>query len=230
MDNLLVFLAKPQIAAMLLFIACFAMIGEMSAPGIGVGGFISAVCFVVYFWSQTMNQTAGMLEILLFLTGAACVLVEVFVIPGFGVFGFGGGLLILVSLVLASQSFVIPRNSYQLSHLTSSLASVLAAMGGIIVGLIVMRKYMDDAPLLRRVMLKPPEGEELEELIQRESLVDYAHLMNQQGVTTTPVAPSGKARFGRDVVDVISDGEFLGKGTPVRVVDVQGNRVLIESC
>lgn len=227
-DDLVVLLAKPQIAGMLLFIACFALIGEMSAPGFGVGGFIAAVCFVVYFWSQTMNQTAGMLELLLFLTGVACVLAEIFVIPGVGIFGFGGGLLILASLVLASQSFVIPQNSYQLSQLTSSLATVLAAVAGIAAGMIVMRKYMDKAPFLRRVMLNPLEGNELAELQQRESLVDYAHLLNQQGVTTTPIGPSGKARFGRDVVDVISDGEFLPKNAAVRVVDVQGNRVLIE--
>ena len=227
-DNLISVLAKPQIAGMLLFIACFALIGELSAPGIGIGGFLSAVCFVVYFWSQTMNQTADLLEVLLFLTGVGCVLVEVFVVPGFGVFGVGGGLLILTSLVLASQSFLIPKNSVQLGQLSTGIATVLSAMAGIGIGMIVMRRYMDKLPIFNRVMLSPPVGADLDELNHREAIVDYAHLLNMTGVTTTRAMPSGKAQFGRDTVDVISDGEYIPKDAKVKVVDVQGNRVLVE--
>ncbi len=227
-DDLVTVLAKPQIAAILLFVGCFALIGELSAPGIGVGGFLSALCFVVYFWTQTMNQTAGLLEVLLFLTGGACILAEIFVIPGFGIFGLGGGLLVLASLVLASQSFVIPQNGYQLNQLASSLMAVVAGMAGTAIGLFVMRQYFDRVPGLRHVILSPPRGEDLDELHLRESLVDYSHLLNQTGITTTQVVPSGKAQFGRQIVDVMSDSEYIERGAPVRVIDVQGNRVLVE--
>ncbi len=227
-DSLVEILASPQVAGMLLFVAGFALIGELSSPGLGVAGFISAVCFVIYFWSQSLNQTAGLLEILLFLTGAACIAAEIFLIPGIGVFGFGGGLLIMASLILATQTFVIPQNDYQFQQLSYSFAMVLAALAGMGVGVFMLRKYIDTAPILKHVLLNPPTGDELEERQQREALVDFSHLINCQGTTTTPVAPSGKARFGKEVVDVISDGEFLPRGAPIKVVDVQGNRVLIE--
>jgi hypothetical protein len=226
-DNLVEVLASPQVAGLLLFVAGFALIGEISSPGLGVAGFISAVCFVIYFWSQSLNQTAGLLEILLFLTGVACVVAEIFLIPGIGVFGFGGGLLILTSLILATQTFVIPRNDYQFQQLSYSLSMVLATMAGMGVGMFVLRKYIDTAPILKHVLLNPPTGDELEERQQREAIVDYSHLLNCEGTTTTPVAPSGKAQFGKELVDVISDGEFLSRGAQVKVIDVQGNRVLI---
>ena len=61
------------------------------------------------------------------------------------------------------------------------------------------------------------------------SLVDYAHLIGQVGVTRTQLTPSGKAVFGDEVVNVISDGELIAKGTAVEVIEVQGNRVLVRT-
>ena len=61
--------ADPRIAGLLLFVGWFALMIELSTPGVGVPGFISAVCFVLYFWSQFLHGTAGWLEILLFVTG-----------------------------------------------------------------------------------------------------------------------------------------------------------------
>ncbi|MCA9187999.1 MAG: hypothetical protein KDA99_20365, partial [Planctomycetales bacterium] len=122
------FLARPQVAGTLLFFAMFALLMELTTPGLGVGGFISAVCFVLFFYSQFLNETAGMLEVLLFLTGVACLLVEGFVLPGFGVFGVGGILVVLASLILASQTFVLPQNEYQMRQIPLSIFPVLAAM------------------------------------------------------------------------------------------------------
>ena len=78
-----------------------------------------------------------------------------------------------------------------------------------IAGLVVLRKYIHRAPLLRRVVLAPPEGEELEDLGRRESLVDWEHLLGQHGVTTTQLTPSGKARFGDDLIAKITHENWL---------------------
>ena len=75
---------------------------ELHAPGLGIGGFISFVCFALFFWSHFLEGTAGWLEVTLFVTGCICLLTEIFVLPGFVIFGLGGGVLILTSIVLAS--------------------------------------------------------------------------------------------------------------------------------
>lgn len=222
-------LAAPHVAATLLFFAGFALIAELMSPGIGAGAFISTLCFALFFWSKYLHGTAGWLEIVLFATGVLCLVIEVLVLPGFGVFGLGGGALIVASLILASQTFVFPRNEYQLHQLPRSLFMVAASGGGVIAGMVLLRRYLHRAPVLRRVMLTPPAGEELTELSRRESLVDWRHLIGQQGTTTTPLTPSGKARFGDELVDVITEGVAVSRGAPIVVVDVIGNRVIVET-
>ena len=76
-------------------------------------------------------------------------------------------------------------------------------------------------------MLPPPEGERLEQLQHRESIVDLSHLRGKRGTTTTKLAPAGKARIGDELIDVIAEGEPLDQGTPIVVVDAKGNRVVV---
>jgi membrane-bound ClpP family serine protease len=226
--NLIESLASPRIAGILLFVAWFALLIEFSQPGLSVPGFVAGLCFVLYFWSHFLHGTAGYLEILLFVAGIISVIVEIFVVPGFGIFGFGGGLLILASLVLASQTFVIPRNSYQLGQLPSSLMMVAAAGGGAFAALVVMRRYLPDAPVLKRLMLATPDEELKADIALREALADYSYLEGKRGETTTQLTPSGKARFGDEVIDVISDGEVIPQGSVVSVTEVRGNHVYVQ--
>lgn len=222
-------LASPQIAGLLLFVAWFALLIELSHPGLSLAGFLSMLCFVVYFWSQFLHGTAGWLEILLFLAGVISVVMEVFVVPGTGIFGFGGGLMIVVSIVLASQTFIIPRNVYQLEQVPGSLMMVAAGGAGAFASMILMRRYLAEAPLLKRLMLPAPDEEAQEELSRRESLVDYEYLLGKRGRTVTPLVPAGKARFGDVIVDVISDGELTERSVDVYVVKVLGNHIYVQS-
>ena len=228
-DDFIEFLAQPHVAGTLLFFGGFALMAELSSPGIGLGAFVSAVCFVIFFWAQFLHGTADWLEILLFLLGLAFIALEIFVVPGFGVCGIGGAALILASLILASQTFIIPRNDYQLEQFPRSLLTVMGAGAGVAVGLFVLRKYLHRAPFLNKVFLQPPAGDELTDLERRESLVNFEDYLGHVGTTTTPLVPSGKAMFGDRLLDVISDGELIEKGVQVKVNEVQGNRILV-SC
>ena len=220
-------LASPQLAGTLLFIAWFALIIEVSQPGISVAGFLSALCFLLFFWSNFLQGTAVWLEVMLFAAGVGSLIVEIFVLPGFGVFGFGGACLVIASLVLASQTFIIPRNTYQFGQFANSLMVVAVGMAGAFICLVAVRKYLPEAPIFKRLVLATDE-EELEERAERELLADYRHLVGKRGTTTTPLTPSGKARFGDEVIDVISDGEAISPEADVFVADVRGNRVLVE--
>jgi membrane-bound ClpP family serine protease len=221
------FLASPKIAASLLFIGWFALMIEFMSPGLSLSGFTSGVCFLLYFWSNALHGTAGWLEVLLFVAGVVCIAMEIFVIPGLGAFGIGGAVLLVVSIVLASQTFVIPRNSYEWGQLPSSLFMVVAAGTGALASLAVMRRFLTHAPLFRRVSLEAPDTKRAEEIDYREALVHLEHLVGKRGLTTTQLTPSGKARFGDDLIDVISDGEVIPKGTDVYVTNVRGSEVRV---
>jgi len=219
-------LAKPWIASWLLFAAMFLLSIEFSQPGLSVPGFLAGACFLLFFWSQYWNETAGLLEILLFTAGVICVLLEIFVIPGVGIFGVGGVLMILISIVLASQSFVFPTNSVEMKQVPISLSMVGASLAGMVAAFFFIRRFLPHTPYFRKMMLEPPT-ESNEELPERESLVHWEHLTGKRGVTTTQLTPSGKARFGDDIVNVITEGNVITKGSDVYVAEVRGNRVLV---
>jgi membrane-bound ClpP family serine protease len=226
-DFLIQALASPGVAVLLLVIGGAALYVELHAPGIGIGAFVAAICFLMFFWSRYLGGTAGWLEISLFVAGVSCLLLEIFVIPGFGIFGLGGGVLVLASLVLASQTFVWPRNEYQFDQLEHSLLTICVAGIGLFLVAYFLRKRLPRSPLLGRMMLAPPAGEEAENIRRRESLVDFHELVGTSGTTTTQLTPGGKARFGDMLVDVIADGEVIDRGTPIEVVEVRGSRVLV---
>jgi len=228
-DFLIAALARPEVSAVLLTIAFVALYVELSAPGIGLGGFVATVCFLLFFWAHYLGGTAGWLEAILFAAGVACLLLEVFVLPGFGVFGLGGIGLVLASLILASQTFVLPQNEYQLGQLTRSLAMIAGTAVGIIAGALILRRWLPRSPIFSTLMLQPPEGEEAVSLSQREALVHFENFVGTRGTTTTQLTPSGKARFGDSLIDVITDGDVVPRGTEVEVVEVHGNRVIVKA-
>ena len=174
-----------------------------------------------------MHGTAGWLEVLMFLAGMVFISMEILVLPGFGIFGLGGGLMVLASLVLASQTFVIPQNSYQMEQLPRSLLMVATAMAGVAMSAILLHRFLGDSPLVRKFVLLPAEGETAVELRKRESVVQYDHLLGKQGRTTTQLTPSGKADFEGQLYDVVSDGLLIPRSTHVEVMSVNGNKIVV---
>ena len=143
------------------------------------------------------------------------------------IFGLGGGILVLTSIVLASQTFFIPQNEYQMARLQTSLFTLTLSVGGLIGAIWVLNHWLPTAPVLQHVFLAPPEGEEAEIISRREMLVDLDNLVGAVGVAASPLGPSGKARFGNHLVDVISTGEFIARDSQVVVTEVHGNRVVV---
>ncbi len=224
-------MAAPWIAAWLLFGAVFLLSTEMSHPGIGIPGFLGTICLLLFFWSQYLDGNAHWLEILLFLVGVVFVLLEVFVIPGFGVFGIGGLLMIVIAVVLATQTFIVPTSPEELARLPVSLSMVVAGGGGFVAALFVIRKYLPTMPMFRRLMLDPPGADETISPMQREkreSLVDRSHLVGLKGTAVTPLVPAGKAQFGSEFVDVITDGRLVERDTEIEVIEVVGNRIIVQ--
>ncbi len=226
-DKLIRALSDDNVATFLLFLGGAAVLAELQMPGTGIGGFIAALCFLLFFWAKYLDGTATGLEILLFVAGIVCLALEVFVIPGFGIFGLGGGLMIIASLVLASQTFVMPRGATQVAELQHSLVLMAVAGIGVMTASLMIRRYLPHTPVLNRIFLNPPAGQEQVAQQQREAIVDFSEFVGQQGKTTTQCTPSGKAIFGENHLNVITGGELIAKGALVEVSDVQGNRVIV---
>ena len=229
-DGLVYYLNTGFAKGTLLVVGLICLYIEINTPGFGLGGLVAGLCFLLFFWSSMLGGTATWLEVLLFLAGVGCLALEIFVIPGFGVTGVTGALLILGSIVLASQTFIIPRTSYEYEVFGDSLKMLslsLAAFTGLAFAL---GRYFHAIPVFSRMVLAPPTADEIiesdAELAQTGGGADW--LFDQKGVTTTTLRPAGKARFGDHFVDVVAEGGFIAQGSQVRVIEVSGNRVVVK--
>lgn len=221
-------LANPWLAGVLLMVAFVGILVELNTPGVGVGGFVSCVAFLLFFWSHFLSGTAEWLEVLLFLMGLFFILLEIFALPGFGVFGLGGGAMVLAAIVLASQTFVIPQTQGQLGELRESITTVVMAIMGCLAAAFALRRFLPHAPGIRRMMLAPADESELAELDHRESLAEYTHLIGCTGAAITNLMPSGKADIEGELIDVIADGQVIERGENIVVISAQGNRVMVK--
>jgi membrane-bound ClpP family serine protease len=156
-------------------------------------------------------------------------LLEIFVLPGFGIFGLGGGALVFASIVLASLTFVSPHSESQLEELTQSVGMVAIALAGVLVFAMVSRRYLHQAPVFRGVLLTPPQGAERQDLESHEALADYSDLVGKRGVAATNLRPSGKIEIDHRLVDVLAESEPIDRGTQVLVVDAHANRVIVRA-
>jgi len=124
--------------------------------------------------------------------------------------------------VLASQSFIVPANDYQVRQLQSSLLGILAAAAGVLAMAVLVRRWLPATPVLRNVLLVPPEAEP----------ADLAHdpleeLLGLEGVTTSRLAPAGTARIAGRLQNVSVEGGLIEPGRGIRVVEIRGGRVLV---
>ncbi len=220
-------LASPGLAAVLLVIGFVGIYVELHTPGVGAGAFVAALAFMLFFWSNFLHGTAGWLEVLLFVGGIVFLLIEMLVLPGFGIFGLGGALMILSSLVLASQTFVLPQSDSELRQLRQTLTMIAGVTAGVLVAGIVLRRYLPHTPFFRTILLDPPAEEDLIDLDHRESLADYTNLIGQQGVATTNLMPAGKGEFNGQLVDVIAEGLPIERGQAIVVTKARGSRVVV---
>jgi len=234
-DTVVYILNSPWITGLLFVIGMIALYVELSAPGIGVGGLTAVLCFAIFFWSRVLGMTAGWLEIILFVAGLMFLAVELFVLPGFGVAGLGGILLLLISIVLASQNFVIPETSLQMGQLIRTLLTV--AVSGLICtfAMVYLSSRMGTLPVFNRLVLKPPQpgegagggADEVPGAGDDESGDGGQLAAGRRGIAQSALRPAGKVRFGKRYADVVTDAEFINKNAQVEIVEIIGNRIVV---
>ena len=224
----------PIITGMLFVIGLVGLYIEFSAPGVGIGGLVAALCFGIFFWSHFLGGTVHWLEIVLFLAGVAFVLVEIFVIPGFGVAGLSGVLLILFSLVMACQTTLIPQTAAQWNSLAVTLQTLFVAGIIFLVIAFFLNTRLRMIPVLNQIMLPPPGPDgyvasehTIDLSIGGQLSVGDSLSVGDRGVALSLLRPAGKADFNGRRIDVVTDGDFIKKGEKVEIVEISGNRIVV---
>ena len=229
-------LNSPWITTLLFVIGLIAVFIELSAPGISVGGLIALLCFALFFWSRFLGGTAGWVEVALFLSGIAFLLAEIFVLPGFGVPGVGGILLITSSLIMAGQDFILPNSGTQLTTLLGTVTVVLGSLSLAFAAVLASTLYFGKIPILNWLALRLPNTEFAEKTL--EELLPTAtpahHLLDEKqirvgdiGIASSTLRPAGVVQFGNESQDVVSEGTYVEEGNRVQVIRIMGNRIVV---
>ncbi|MCA9135222.1 MAG: hypothetical protein KDB00_00650 [Planctomycetales bacterium] len=235
-DTAILILNSGFVTFLLLAIGMVALVIELGAPGIGVGGLVSLLCFGLFFWSRFLGGTAGWLEVTLFVLGIIFIGLEIFVIPGFGVAGVGGLGLMLGSLVMASRRFMVPGSAEELAGLGWDVMTVLGAFAGFIIAMLIMSNYIGDIPGLGRLTLKPQVAVVGAEAAMDETAhADAAALLpgwqrvsvGDTGTAAGPLRPGGKMAVDDYTVDVVTEGDFVESGQGVKVIAKQGTKIVV---
>ncbi|TWU05698.1 NfeD family protein [Stieleria varia] len=233
MDTFILFLNSGFVTFLLIVIGLIALVIEMGAPGMGIGGLISILCFGLFFWSRFLGGTAGWLEVTLFVLGIIFIACEIFVIPGFGVAGIGGLALSGTALVMASRRFLVPINSEEMASLGYDVFTVVGAFCVFMVAILVLANFIGEIPGLGRLTLKPQvamDGVEPTSALTASdpTLPGWQRVtVGDVGETISPLRPSGKMQVEDYMVDVVTEGDFVDPGQRVKVISKQGARVVV---
>ena len=216
----------------LITLAILCLYVELHLPS-GAFGILSAVFVTLFFWSRYLGGTAGTLELVMFVLGLGLLALEIFVVPGFGVFGVSGILLLGGSLVMASHTFSGMSAGERFHESMSSLGTLAGALATVIVVAIVMNRFLPSIPFLNRLILTPPghvaddNAPHLRPELLQGANGDSTVTVGDVGVAASMLRPAGKASIGDHFVDVVSDGAYIEHGTSIEVVRVTGPRIVV---
>jgi membrane-bound serine protease (ClpP class) len=250
-DRTISFLTGAGFTSILLTIALLALYLEISSPGFGVPGTVAITAFAVIFISGGLLGTLESAELLIFLVGVVLLIVEIFLIPGFGVAGIAGLVFMGTGLLLSRQEFFIPDTRWQWELFLTNLTVIFGtlALSFLLMGILMI--FFPRIRLFRRLILSSSEagyyggaeplapaadaqGESREPPAPREDSAGAREerekaLIGARGRALTELRPTGRAEIGGEYYPVVSEGRWIERNTPLRVVRMEGNRVVVEA-
>jgi len=213
------FLTNPVVASLLTTFGFLGILFELQSPGWGIPGFVGLTCLILSLGASYIAKLATMSDFLFIFAGIGFLLLEVLVIPGFGIAGIGGIVLLVYGLYMLLLPD-IPVGDEILSQATDGL--LIGIIGGAI-GLYLLARMMIKTQFWQQ--LTSPGIQKKEDGYTTTS--GWESLTGQTGTAESDLHPSGWVKIENQRVFVVSEGEFLNKGTAVKILSVDGNRVVV---
>ncbi len=228
---------SPAVMAVLVMLALLGVYIEFSTPGVGLPGLVALICFAVIIGSKYLVGLANWVEVALFIVGVILLAIEIFVLPGFGIAGTLGIVCILVGLFgmlikNPPNRLPWPYSALDWQLFVSGFLGLSLGVAGFVVLAWLLAKHLPKFQFLSGLMLVPTvatQGGETRVSMTTPPESKIAALnVGDTGEVTSALRPTGKARFGDAIVDVVATAEFLDKGTKVQIAELHGNRVVVK--
>lgn len=224
-EKIIAFFLNPFISGLLILVIIGGIYFEMQTPGIGFPLFAAIVALVLYLVPYYLNGLAEYWEILALFVGLILIMLEIFVIPGFGVAGILG-----ISMTVGSMVLIMLNNdffNFDFVPLGDIVVAMFATVGGISGGALLL--FFGGSRLLQT---KAFGRMALTDTQQTQS--GYTSNFNEGpmegkiGKAFTVLRPSGKVMIEDKLYDGFTRGEYIEKDEPVEVISSEGSTLRVK--
>ena len=198
----------------------------MQTPGIGFPLGVAVLAAALYFAPLYLEGLAQNWEMIIFIIGIILVALEIFVIPGFGITGASGIILIITGLTLA----LIDNNIFKIEGfgaLDKVFKAFLLVVGSIAIAFLLsiyLSKKLFTSTMFKGLALdaSQPQSEGYVSFDSRQK-----ELIGKTGMAYTVLRPSGKVEIEDEIYDAVSDIGFIEKGASVKVIRDEAGQLYV---
>jgi membrane-bound serine protease (ClpP class) len=213
------------IGPLLLIIGMVGLYLEFKTPGFGLPGIIGIAAFALYFFGGYVAGLSGAGWAVVFVVGLILVGLELFAFPGTFIAGISGAVLILVAIVMAMVDRYPGAPSLPtLPQLRLPLRDISLAIAVSFVLALILARFFPKTSLFRKLVSQTASG--VSSVATQEEQQEAR--IGQIGLAISQLYPGGKARFGEQVLDVLTQGELVEKGRPVKIIGHTGSDAVVQ--
>jgi membrane-bound serine protease (ClpP class) len=217
-ESLVRFLSNPLVAPILLSIGVLGLVIEIKTPSFGLAGTVGLASLAAFFGSHLIIGLAGWEEVILLVAGLIALGIEVFVVPGFGIAG------VISIACIGTAMFLALLGSLPTWADVARAAGVLATSLGIIgVAIYLVVRNLPTSDRWRGIFLRTASAA-AEGFVSNEFRDD---LIGRVGVALTDLHPGGTVRLDGERLDVVTEGDYVARGTQVRIMRSEGYRLVV---
>ena len=218
-ENLVRFLTNPVVASLLTTFGFLGILFELQSPGWGIPGTFGAVCLTLSLSASVIVKLATKSDLLIVLFGLGLLMVEAFLIPGFGIAGLMGIGVILWGLYM----LLLPDVPVSQEIYDGAMTGLTIGLIGGIFALILLFKMMTKTKFWTK--LTSPGIESDDEGFN--TSLGLENFIGETGIATSDLRPSGWVLVNNKKIFVVTEGEFVDKNQQIKILSVDGNRVVV---
>ena len=215
------FLNHPIVSSLLIMIGLIGLYTEIKTPGWGLPGTIAVISLALFFGSGYILELASIMEILLFVVGVVLLLIEIFVIPGFGIFGILGILFMVAGLFLG---LIGDFDIIDWNIISSAIIQLALTFLATFAAILILLKFLPKSAMLNKLILQEKVSEKSGYAIKE----TFADLIGAEGTAFTDLRPSGTVLINGKRIDVVTEGDYINHGSTVVVKSTEGSKIVVE--
>jgi len=224
-EKVIAFFLNPFISGILILVILGGLYFELQTPGVGFPIFAAITALIFYLVPYYLNGLAENWEIIALFVGVILIIVEVFVIPGFGVAGIAG-----ITLTVGSMVLIMVNNdffNFEMVPLNDIIVASLAIFGGLSGGVLLLfvgGVRFSQSGFFKRIALSDTQAQSEG---YTSNFNNEGDLIGKTGTAYTVLRPSGKIMIDNQIYDAFSRGDYIEKGDSVKVVEIEGSTLKV---